>query len=102
MPPLKTTRADLRFAGSGITLTPTVIQNAAGESAIVDATWFMPGTLRDARAEFVAGHIPGAGFFAIDEVCDQTSDLPHMLASGPQFTQAMRALGVNSRSRVIV
>jgi len=70
--------------------------------AILDATWFMPGTPRDAKSEFLAGHIPGAAFFAIDEVCDQTSDLPHMLASAGQFTQAMRALGVNSRSTVIV
>jgi thiosulfate/3-mercaptopyruvate sulfurtransferase len=70
--------------------------------AIVDATWFMPGTDRDARAEFRDGHIPGAGFFAIDEVCDRTSDLPHMLASGEQFTEAMRALGVNANSKVVV
>lgn len=69
---------------------------------VLDATWFMPGTPRDANAEFLARHIPGAGFFAIDEVCDQTSDFPHMLASAAQFTQAMRALGVNSGSTVVV
>lgn len=70
--------------------------------AVLDATWFMPGTPRDAKAEFLNAHIPGAGFFAIDEVCDQTSDLPHMLASAKQFTAAMRALGVNSRATVVV
>jgi len=69
---------------------------------ILDATWFMPGTPRDARAEFLARHIPGARFFAIDEVCDRTSDLPHMLAGEGQFTQAMRALGVACASTVIV
>jgi thiosulfate/3-mercaptopyruvate sulfurtransferase len=70
--------------------------------AILDATWFMPGTPLDAKAEFLAGHIPGAGFFAIDEVCDRTSHLPHMLASGEQFSQAMRALGVNSNATIVV
>jgi thiosulfate/3-mercaptopyruvate sulfurtransferase len=70
--------------------------------AIFDSTWFMPGTPRDARAEFLARHIPGAGFFAIDEVCDLTSDLPHMLASAERFTQAMRSLGVRSASTVVI
>jgi thiosulfate/3-mercaptopyruvate sulfurtransferase len=69
---------------------------------VLDASWFMPGTPRDPRQEFLAAHIPGAGFFAIDEVCDKTSDLPHMLASAQQFSAAMRALGVNARSTVVV
>jgi thiosulfate/3-mercaptopyruvate sulfurtransferase len=69
--------------------------------AILDATWFMPGTPRDAKAEFLAGHIPRAGFFAIDEVSDHASELPHMLASADHFTQAMRGLGVNSASTVV-
>jgi thiosulfate/3-mercaptopyruvate sulfurtransferase len=70
--------------------------------AILDATWFIPGTLRNAKAEFLDGHIPGARFFGIDEVCDRASDLPHMLASAEQFTKAMRALGINSAATVVV
>ena len=48
--------------------------------AVLDATWFMPGAPRDAGAEYAERHIPGAGFFDIDKVCDLASDLPHMLA----------------------
>ena len=32
--------------------------------AIIDASWFMPGSGRDAAAEYAERHIPGAVFFA--------------------------------------
>jgi thiosulfate/3-mercaptopyruvate sulfurtransferase len=68
---------------------------------VLDATWFMPGTPRDALAEFLEEHVPDAGLFAIDEVCDRSSDLPHMLASAAQFQVAMRNLGVGAASTVV-
>jgi thiosulfate/3-mercaptopyruvate sulfurtransferase len=70
--------------------------------AIIDASWFMPGTQRDAKAEFVSGHIPGAVFFGIDEVCDRTSSLPHMLASAADFERALQDFGINSEQSVVV
>jgi thiosulfate/3-mercaptopyruvate sulfurtransferase len=70
--------------------------------AILDATWFMPGTPRDPRAEYRAEHIPGAGFFGIDEISDHSSDLPHMLAAASDFQLAMRDLGINADTTVVV
>jgi thiosulfate/3-mercaptopyruvate sulfurtransferase len=74
----------------------------AADIAIIDASWFMPGTPRDAKAEFAQGHIPGAVFFGIDEVCDRTSSLPHMLASAEDFERALQDLGVRSGRSVVV
>jgi thiosulfate/3-mercaptopyruvate sulfurtransferase len=70
--------------------------------SIIDASWFMPGTPRNAAAEFAERHIPGAVFFAIDEVKDATNDLPHMLASPAEFATAVRRLGVNNDADVVV
>jgi len=70
--------------------------------AVVDATWFMPGTPRDARAEYAERHIPGAVFFDIDQVCDRGSGLPHMLAAPADFAVAARRLGINRASTVVV
>lgn len=70
--------------------------------AVLDATWFMPGTARDAAAEYAARHIPGAVFFDIDKVSDHASTLPHMLAAPADFAVAARRLGVNPRSTVVV
>jgi thiosulfate/3-mercaptopyruvate sulfurtransferase len=72
------------------------------ELSVIDASWFMPGTPRDPKAEFVEGHIPGAVFFGIDEVCDHATDLPHMLASPEVFEQALQDLGVRAGHAVVV
>jgi thiosulfate/3-mercaptopyruvate sulfurtransferase len=69
---------------------------------VIDASWFMPGTPRDAAAEFAERHIPGAVFFGIDEIRDPASDLPHMLASPAEFATAVRRLGVGNDSDVVV
>ncbi len=45
---------------------------------VLDASWYLPDTGRDARGEYDAAHIPGARFFDIDEISDQRSSLPHM------------------------
>jgi len=69
---------------------------------IVDATWFMPGTPRDARAEHAERHIPGAVFFDIDEISDHSNPLPHMLPEPADFAVHARRLGVEPGSRVVV
>ena len=69
---------------------------------IVDATWFMPGTPRDARAEHAERHIPGAVFFDIDEISDHSNPLPHMLPEPADFAVHARRLGVEPSSRVVV
>ncbi len=69
---------------------------------VIDATLFMNGAGRDARAEFEAAHIPGAVFFDIDEVSDTSSDLPHMLPPPEKFASRMQALGLGDGSRIIV
>src|SRR5262245_30849381 len=54
---------------------------------VVDGTWHMPHLNRDARAEFAAGHLPGAVFFDIDAIADQKTALPHMLPTAAQFSR---------------
>ncbi|MFT3986584.1 3-mercaptopyruvate sulfurtransferase [Aestuariivirga sp.] len=70
--------------------------------AILDASWHMPATKRDAKAEFAGGHIPGAQFFDIDEIADTDSSLPHMLPSPEKFSSRVRKLGVGDGQQVIV
>lgn len=67
---------------------------------LIDATWHLDGT--DARGPFEAAHIPGAVFFDIDEIADQTSPLPHMLPSPEAFARAMADLGIGSDDEVVV
>jgi thiosulfate/3-mercaptopyruvate sulfurtransferase len=74
----------------------------APDLVIVDASWHMPDEGKDARAEYVAEHIPGAIFFDIDEIADPKSKLPHMLPPPEKFSSRMRAMGIGDGSRIVV
>jgi len=69
---------------------------------IADASWYLPQSGRDAKAEYAAAHIPGAVFFDIDDLSDETSPYPHMLAPALKFAGRMRALGLGSGDRIVV
>ncbi|WP_036257416.1 3-mercaptopyruvate sulfurtransferase [Methylocapsa aurea] len=75
---------------------------AAPDLAVIDGTFFMPDEGRDARAEYLSGHIPGAVFFDIDAIADQATDLPHMLPTPEAFATAMGQLGLGDRMRFVV
>lgn len=75
---------------------------SAPDLRILDATWFLPSEGRDAAAEFAAGHIPGAVFFDINAIADQSNSLPTMLPSAEQFAVQIGALGIESGNRVVL
>ncbi|HDX8948715.1 TPA: 3-mercaptopyruvate sulfurtransferase [Klebsiella oxytoca] len=73
------------------------------EIQIIDARMAPPGQEeRDLNAEYQAGHIPGAVFFDIEALSDQTSPLPHMMPRAEAFAVAMRELGVSSDKHLVV
>ena len=69
---------------------------------ILDASWYLPHSGRDARAEYEGTHIPGARFFDIEEISDARSDQPHMAPPVEKFMSRMRALGVGDGHQVVV
>ncbi|MGQ4272998.1 3-mercaptopyruvate sulfurtransferase [Terrihabitans sp. B22-R8] len=70
--------------------------------AIVDASWHMPDANRDARAEFLDAHLPGAVHFDIDRIADLSSGLPHTLADEAVFAEAAGALGISEDQTIVV
>lgn len=69
---------------------------------VLDASWYLPGTDRNAKAEYAVAHIPGARFFDIDEISDQRSALPHMAPPPEKFISRMRAMGVGDGHQVVI
>ena len=74
----------------------------APDVRVVDATWFMPGGERDARAEYEAAHIHGAVFLDLDAVCEAKDLHPHMVPSAAKFSSRVRKLGLGDGSRIVV
>lgn len=74
----------------------------APDLRIIDASHHLPTTGRNARAEYDEQHIPGAIFWDIDAIADQSSDLPHMLPDADQFARQVGALGIGDGHKIIV
>ena len=70
--------------------------------SIVDGSFYLPAHNRDAKTEYLAGHIPGAVYFDINEVADHSTDLPHMLPGPKQFGEAVGALGITEADTIVV
>ncbi len=69
---------------------------------VLDASWYLPSAHRDAHAEYLAGHVPGARFLDLDAASAQDTDLPHMLPTPESFADHVGALGVGDEHMVVV
>jgi thiosulfate/3-mercaptopyruvate sulfurtransferase len=74
----------------------------ASDLVVVDGSWYLPAMQRDAAAEYLAGHIPGAVRFDIDQIADRTSPLPHMLPGAEQFAEEVGALGIADTDTIVI
>jgi thiosulfate/3-mercaptopyruvate sulfurtransferase len=68
---------------------------------VVDGSWYLPNSERDADAEYLAGHIPGAVRFRIDELADLSTGLPHMLPDAETLAKAAGALGLTETDTIV-
>jgi thiosulfate/3-mercaptopyruvate sulfurtransferase len=67
----------------------------------VDGSFYLPTQKRDPEAEYLAGHIPGAVRFNVDQVSDHASPYPHMLPSKEVFGEAMGKLGITENDTIV-
>ena len=70
--------------------------------AVVDASAHLPSAGRDPRADFLAGHIPGARYLDLATLVDETSPVPSALPRPEQLAERLRALGVNQSDHVVL
>ncbi|MEM7214225.1 MAG: 3-mercaptopyruvate sulfurtransferase [Pseudomonadota bacterium] len=70
--------------------------------SFVDGSWYLAAQRRDAQAEYLKMRIPGAVYFDIDKIADQSSQLPHMLPAPQQFSHDASVLGISNDDLIIV
>lgn len=71
---------------------------------VLDATLPPVGVMPqpDMHARYLEAHLPGAVFFDIDELSDDSTALPHMLPTPESFASSMERLGVGDRMTIVV
>ncbi len=72
------------------------------DTVVVDGSFYLPAMQRNAAAEYLAGHIPGAVRFDIDAIADHSNPLPHMLPDAGQFARDAGALGIADTDTIVV
>lgn len=68
---------------------------------ILDASRHLPAAERDAKAEFAQAHIPGARFFDLAALVDDTSDVPQALPRPEQLAMELARCGAGPQSRIV-
>ncbi|MEP5937211.1 MAG: sulfurtransferase [Erythrobacter sp.] len=68
---------------------------------ILDASKHLPGAERDAAAEFTTAHIPGARYFDLGRLVDETSAVPMACPRTDQLVTLLQELGVSSTDHII-
>lgn len=74
----------------------------AADLAVLDASHHLPAAGRDARADFAAGHIPGARFLDLASLVDETSPVPQALPRPDQLAERLAQLGVAPGEAIVL
>ena len=78
------------------------LHNNHSEVKIIDSSWHMPNTNRNAFEEYKKEHIKNAIFFDIDKSSNKKTKLPHMLPNEEEWEKIVSNLGITNEDRIIV
>lgn len=88
-------------AKAPLLLTPKALQDlrSSANVNVLDASWFMPNSPRNASKEYTEKRIPGARYLDLDEVAAPNElGLKHMMPSAQVFSNALGTL-INKNTR---
>jgi thiosulfate/3-mercaptopyruvate sulfurtransferase len=83
-------------------VSPQWLQEHHNQVIVLDATWFMPNSPQTGLDHWKQAHIPQARFFDFDEIADHNQNLPHMLPSSVEFSQAVGKLGIKNNDTLVI
>lgn len=69
--------------------------------AVLDASYFVPGGVERARAQYLESHLPGAVFFDINDVADPAGPKEHAFPTADIFARKAGALGIGGARHVV-
>jgi len=67
----------------------------------IDGSWHM-NKQRNPLIEYNEQRIPNSKYFNIDEICDKTSSLPHMMPTAEEFSSYVTNMGIKNNDHIIV
>jgi len=83
-------------------VTTNWLMNNMQNVRILDATWHMPDSKRNAKNEFLETHIDDANFIDLDKISDRKSPLPHMLSKRIDWEKIVSDFGIKNSDHIVV
>ena len=80
----------------------TWLEKNIGKVKILDATWHMPNSNRNAFKEYQDNHIQSSIFFDLDKNSNQNISLPHMLPELQEWEKIVSKLGIKNNDHIII
>ena len=68
---------------------------------ILDCSWHLPNSNRNALKEFNTSHIKNSIFFDIEENSNKNTSLPHMLTNKNDWETIVSNLGIENKDHII-
>jgi thiosulfate/3-mercaptopyruvate sulfurtransferase len=78
------------------------LEKNLNEVKILDASWHMPSTNRDAYKEFLSEHVKNSQFFDLDKNSELDSTLPHMLPSKKKWQEIVSNYGISNQDKIVI
>ena len=78
------------------------LEKNLNEVKILDASWHMPNTNRDAYKEFLSEHIQNSQFFDLDKNSEPDSTLPHMLPTKEKWQEIISNYGISNQDKIVI
>jgi thiosulfate/3-mercaptopyruvate sulfurtransferase len=75
---------------------------ASPDLVVLDASHHLPAAARDARADYVSGHIPHARFLDLASLFDASSSVPYAMPRPDQIAGRLASLGVAAGARLVL
>ncbi len=69
---------------------------------VIDASWHMPISNRNAYNEYLSKHIGDAVFFNLDKSSDEISTLPHMLPNKKKWKKIISDFGIINEDHIVI
>ena len=83
-------------------ITTDWLESNSDKVKILDASWHMPSTKRNAKKEYDEKHIKGAMFWDVDEHSNKDSPFPHMMSNSDYWMRMLWSFGIQNDDHIIV
>ena len=78
------------------------LEKNLNEVKILDASWHMPNTNRDAYKEFLNEHLENSQFFDLNKNSELNTALPHMLPTKKRWQEIISNYGISNQDSIVI